>query len=376
MPSPAGRPAPGRPLAPGQAVPSERERLLSILAGAGADRPACVIPGGMMNMTTTEVARAAGVGLPQAHTDPAEMVRLARAAHDLAGIENYGVPFCMTVEAEGMGARVDLGGATCEPHVVSGVIPSAADLGELRPLDPTRGRAATTLEAIRALHGLDDGVPVVGNLVGAVSVAGTVLDMEVLLREMVRRREQAHALCELVAQGLVAYGRAMVEAGADVVCIAEPSGTGEILGPRLFGAYTVRYLNEVIAGIGAPATIVHICGRLDRVLDEVARIDCDAFSFDATISVRAMRERLPGRVLMGNVSTFALEEATPEKVRTMTGVTLRSGVDVVAPACGISMSTPTENLRAMTDAVRRWAPGRQGALDRASARPTEIEGER
>lgn len=337
-------------------TPGERGRLLSILAGGRVDRPPCIIPGGMMNMTTTAMAHAAGVSFPEAHTDPRQMARLARAAHDLGGIENYGVPFCMTVEAEGMGATVDLGDETCEPHVVTGALRSVSDLSGLHRMDLARGRARTTLEAIRILRGVGDDVPVVGNLVGAVSVAGTVLDMEVLLREMYKRRREAHEFVELVAQNLIAYGRAMVAAGADVICIAEPSGTGEILGPRLFGEFTVRYLNEVVVAIGAPATIVHICGHLDRVLDEVAEIDCDAFSFDATIAVRRVRERMPGRVLMGNVSTFALKDAQPRKVASMANVALRSGVDIVAPACGISMSTPTENLRAMTDAVRAWRP--------------------
>lgn len=337
-------------------APDEKGRLLSILAGKRTDRSACIVPGGMMNMTTTAMAHAAGVTFPEAHTDSRQMARLARAAHDLGGIENYGVPFCMTVEAEGMGATVDLGDETCEPHVVKGAIRGVGDLSGLHRVDVTAGRAHTTLEAIRILRGLDDGVPVVGNLVGAVSVAGTVLDMELLLREMYRHRRESHEFVEFVAQNLIVYGRAMVAAGADVICIAEPSGTGEILGPRLFGEFTVRYLNEVVAAIDAPATIVHICGHLNRVLDEVADITCDAFSFDATIAVRRVRERMPGRVLMGNVSTFALKDAQPQKVASMANVALRSGVDIVAPACGISMSTPTENLRAMADAVRGWRP--------------------
>lgn len=333
---------------------TEKERLLSILAGQGADRPACIIPGGMMNMTTAEVAHAAGVTFPEAHTDASQMVTLARAAHDMGGIENYGVPFCMTVEAEGMGATVDFGDDECEPHVIHGSIQSVMDFSSLHPMDLSSGRAACVLESIKELAALDDGVPVVGNLVGPVSVAGTVLDMEILLREMYKHRKESHDFVEFITQNVIAYGQAMVEAGADVICIAEPSGTGEILGPKLFGEFTVKYLNELVAALGAKATIVHICGHLDRVLKEVADISCDAFSFDATIAIRKMREALPDKVLMGNVSTFALKDADADRVRTMTGVTLKSGVDVVAPACGISMSTPTENLRAMSDSVRAW----------------------
>ncbi|NLK52323.1 MAG: hypothetical protein GX295_07750 [Syntrophomonadaceae bacterium] len=37
--------------------------------------------------------------------------------------------------------------------------------------------------------------------------------------------------------------QAQLTAGADVICISEPSGTGEILGPRLFHNFAVKYIN-------------------------------------------------------------------------------------------------------------------------------------
>ena len=45
--------------------------------------------------------------LPQAHTDAAMMSGLAKAVYEQGCFENYGVPFCMTIEAEEMGAKVD-----------------------------------------------------------------------------------------------------------------------------------------------------------------------------------------------------------------------------------------------------------------------------
>ena len=46
-----------------------KERLRMILAGQQADRPACICPGGMMNMVTSELMDRVKVYMPEAHRD-------------------------------------------------------------------------------------------------------------------------------------------------------------------------------------------------------------------------------------------------------------------------------------------------------------------
>ena len=55
------------------------------------------------------------------------MAGLAEGLYQAGGFENYGVPFCMTVEAEAMGARVEMGDMLCEPHVVDSPLEKVAD---------------------------------------------------------------------------------------------------------------------------------------------------------------------------------------------------------------------------------------------------------
>lgn len=94
-----------------------KERLKLIFDGQKADRPACICPGGMMNMVTSDLMDAVNIYLPDAHRDARKMADLAKAVYEEGCFENYGVPFCMTVEAEEMGASVDLGTNIYEPHV-------------------------------------------------------------------------------------------------------------------------------------------------------------------------------------------------------------------------------------------------------------------
>ena len=198
------------------------------------DRPPCICPGGMMNMIVADVMERANSFLPFAHSDPHKMAALTRTLYECGGFENYGVPFCMTVEAEALGAKADLGDCTVEPHVIDAPLSSAAQIEKLQAMDLHSGRCAAVLEAIRILKARDDGVPVVGNITGPVSVAGTVVDMSKLLMEFIKQPEDCHRLLRFICDNLIAYGQAQLAAGADAICIAEPSGTGEILGKRLF----------------------------------------------------------------------------------------------------------------------------------------------
>ena len=86
-----------------------RERLIRALKGETVDRPPFICPGGMMNMVTLDVQKQIACRWPEAHLDHRMMADLALGVHRIAGIENLGVPFCMTVEAESMGAEVYYG---------------------------------------------------------------------------------------------------------------------------------------------------------------------------------------------------------------------------------------------------------------------------
>jgi [methyl-Co(III) methanol-specific corrinoid protein]:coenzyme M methyltransferase len=55
---------------------------------------------------------------------------------------------------------------------------------------------------------------------------------------------------------------------------------------------------------------------------------------------------------MGNLSTYALQWSAPEKIAHMTENLVRDGIDIISPACGLSTSTTTGQIRAMTDTVK------------------------
>lgn len=98
--------------------------------------------------------------------------------------------------------------------------------------------------------------------------------------------------------------------------------------------------------------IVHICGRIRPIYRALAGVEADALSFDSCVSLREARAALPGKAITGNVSTYAIEFASPDKVRSLTRASLGAGADIVAPACGLGMRSPLANVRAMLEEAR------------------------
>lgn len=334
-----------------------KQRLKSVLHGKTVDRPPCICPGGMMNMIVEEVMDITGTHWPEAHGDPAAMAGLAVGIHEHGGIENFGVPFCMTLEAEAMGAPVFMGTRTNEPRVTGYPLSSVTEWEKLGSIDVKKGRARVVLDAIEILAKERFEVPIAANLTGPVSLAASLIEPVLFFKALRRNPRKVHDMMGYLTENLIRFGRAQLDAGADLLVISDPSGTGEILGPKMFREFAVPYLNRITDALEPDAetgTIVHICGRLKGVFAELNDLNCHGLSFDSITSVKQVKENVFGKAIMGNVSTFALENNTPEKIGSISVNCMKSGVDILSPACGIGPRTPLKNIKAMARAAKTY----------------------
>lgn len=331
-----------------------KTRLFNAINKTEIDRIPCICPGGMMNMITKDLMDTIKVYLPEAHSNAEKMAELAKSVYDNACFENYGVPFCMTVEAEDMGAIVDMGSDIYEPHVIKYAIKSVDDWKNIKPIDPEKSRSKIVLDAIKILKKSTKDVPIVGNLTGPVSTASSLMEPTDFYKELRKKNKSAHEFMDYVTNQLIAFAKDQVEAGADIIAISDPSGTGEILGPKFFSEFVVTYMNNIIDSLKDTGvkTIVHICGQMGPVLDRVNEIKADVLSFDSIVPVKTARSHLQDRVLMGNVSTFTIEFGNAETVKKLTKSCLKNGVNILSPACGIGMKSPIKNIQTMLETLK------------------------
>jgi MtaA/CmuA family methyltransferase len=339
---------------------SPKERLAETLRKKRVDRPPVICTGGMMNAAIVDVMNHTGHTLPEGHFRPELMAALAEDVHNDTGFENFGIPFCMTVEAEVLGSEIDFGSLSCEPKIAREPFGSCEAV-EFRSISDMldAGRIRAVAEAGCRLSKAHPDVPLIGSVTGPISTGASLVDPMTFLKGLHKKREQSHRVLDYVSDFLIAYARLLVEAGATAICIGDPTATGEILGPRLFSEYAVNYLNKVIDGIHAAGVpvLVHICGEMKAVKPDIPRLHCDAISTDAFVNLKLLKQEYPQLTTMGNLSTFLLELGEPDKVSRQTAHLVRDGIDIISPACGLSTSSSILNIQAMTATVKEGVRG-------------------
>lgn len=334
---------------------SPKERLLAKLSGKKTDRPPVICTGGMMNAAIVDIMTKTNQTLPEAHLDASLMANLAAVIFERTGFENLGVPFCMTVEAEVLGSEISYGSLACEPKIVK---EAYANLAEVRPKkiqDMMRdGRIQKVISAAQILAHRYPEVPVIGNLTGPVSTAASLVDPVSLLRAFRKRPAECHQLMEYVTDLLINFATELTESGATLISIADPTATGEILGPTVFKEYAVGYINKIINTLSQRKVpvIVHICGNMNTVRHLIPELRANAISTDAMVNLQKLKYDYPQLTTMGNVSTYLLEFGSVERVCATTRRLIADGIDIISPACGLSTSTPLSLLKAMTETVK------------------------
>ena len=221
-----------------------------------------------MNTALVDVMTSANNPLPAAYRSAETIAALSTTAAQETGFEAVAVPFCMTLEAEVLGSAVDLGTLVTEAKIRQEAFASVGEATVPHLAHPPAGsRAERVIEAISLARRRHPSLPVVAGLTGPISTAASVVEPMRFLKDLRREPEACHRLLESVTDLLIMLGGAMVEAGADVIGISDPTATGEILGPRSFSAFAHRWLDTLLHALrkrGVPA-IVHICGSLASV---------------------------------------------------------------------------------------------------------------
>jgi len=179
------------------------------------------------------------------------MAELAQRIQQATGFENLGVPFCMTVEPEVLGSRIDPGSLTCEPKIAEEAF-SSCEKVVLRDVKQIvrEGRIGTVVQAAHYLKKRNPDVPVIASLSGPISTAASVVTPLAFLKELRTRPAEAHRVLDYVTRLLVEYAREVVDNGADIIAIGDPTATAEILGPRIFHEFR-RTLSEPTVRCGA-----------------------------------------------------------------------------------------------------------------------------
>ena len=200
-------------------------------------------------------------------------------------------------------------------------------------------------------------------IVGPVTLAGLLESAQRVATDSILEPERLSRLCEFSTELIQKYALAMVNAGADIICILEP--TAAILGPNEFKRFSGNYVDRIMESYkySEVETIYHVCGNTMHLVKEMASTGVTGLSLDAPetgVDMVKAAEMIPEDViLIGNVSpTRVLVDASVAEVKKVTTELLKDMRPypnfILSTGCDLPPETPIENIKAFMDAGRNF----------------------
>ncbi|MCL1820503.1 MAG: uroporphyrinogen decarboxylase family protein [Oscillospiraceae bacterium] len=266
----------------------------------------------------------------------------------------------LSVEAEAFGSPVRFSDDEV-PTVTGAIVTDEESLAALKIPAVGDMRTGEYVKTISEAKKLISDRPVFAGIIGLFSLAGRLMDMTEIMMLCYEDPELVHGVLEKVTQFQIAYGKALRDAGADGIIMAEPAAG--MLSPPLIGEFSTPYVKRVIEAVETEncVFIYHNCGNstlslTKEILDTGAR----AFHFGNAIDLSEMIKLIPSdKLVMGNVDPARqFRNGTPESVHAATLDVLEKCGQypnfILSSGCDIPPVSPIGNIDAFFAAAREF----------------------
>jgi uroporphyrinogen decarboxylase len=196
---------------------------------------------------------------------------------------------------------------------------------------------------------------------GPYSLAALIMGADDAAMATVLSPEVLTELCEFATEIIQEYTRMLIAAGAQIICILEPSAV--MLGPEQFERFSTEYVRHIndSCRFTNVATVYHTCGNTMHLIDRMVSAHVNVISLDsadAGVDLPAVAERVPEDVIvMGNINpATTMLSGKPDEIRDCVESLCRS-MDrfpnfILSTGCDLPQETPLENIRAFMEAGR------------------------
>jgi MtaA/CmuA family methyltransferase len=275
-----------------------KRRFLAGLLGGRVDRTPAGSP---TSVATLQCMALSGAYFPNVHLNAGAMAALGATAHTVLGYDCIMPVFSVQQEAAALGAEVDWGSVDTMPVAKSHPWSSPDDV-EIPADFLERPPIRTVLEALQLLRRqYGHQVAVVGKVMGPWTLAYHMHGVQEFLIETILEPDTVRRFLKRLTAVTLLFGRAQIEAGADVLCVADHA-TGDLVSPRTYRDFLLPVHRELNRELGCP-TVLHICGNTTDRLEDICTAGFDAFHFDSKVSASTARRIVAGRLsLIGNVN--------------------------------------------------------------------------
>ena len=332
---------------------NSRERVLAFLAGQRVDRPPC------MPLTMMFASDYIGRKYLDYATDfRVEVEGQIRVAEDFDF--DY-VTFCTDPACEAADAGASVIYFPDQPPALDeakGLVRDKRRLATLRVPDPlSPGRMNNGIKAVALFKERVGNTKLIEAWVeGPCAEAADLRGINQLMLDFYDDQAFVGDLFEFVVEMELAFARAEIAAGADLIAIGDAAAS--LIGPQLYNSVVWPYekrMVDAIHAMGAPVRL-HICGDTRAILEGVGLLGCEIVDLDYLTPVAQAREKWgPRQALMGNLDPVRiLRDGTPDDILRELAECHRQAGDrfIVGAGCEVPRDTPRKNLRVLSAYAR------------------------
>lgn len=252
---------------------------------------------------------------------------------------------------------------------ITSPIRSAAQVTELKPLDPIGG-TGFVMEAIRQTRrALPEKIPLIGFSGAPFTLAcyaiegATSREFTVAREFFFREPAAARQLMEHITKGVSDYLNAQIDAGADAIQIFD--SWGGVLATEDYRRWVLPHMQSLVASIRRPhvPVILYLNGT-SHLIETLRDTDCDVISVDWRTDIAGAATRCTSQTaIQGNLDPIALFSSEDEIRRR--ALTIMSQMDktekghVFNLGHGIMPTTPETSVHALVQTVHSTPPRSQ-----------------
>jgi len=265
-----------------------------------------------------------------------------------------------SLEAEALGSKISYQDSAY-PQIDNYCLNSIRDWKKLTLPNPEEdGRMPVILEACRILkEQVGDEAAIVGTVQGPMTLAGQLMGIEKLIYFVVDHPSEFCNLLNFTTQVTVIFGKALIDAGAHVIHIFDPSASCSVINRSVFINYILPHLKQAFKeykDCADPICWLNITGQTEPILDLFPETGADLFNIDYLVPISVAMEKLPHHCINGNIKPFNFISGDKmtifrEAIDLLTETHSRGGF-ILSPGCEIPLESKASNIEAMLKAVK------------------------
>jgi len=192
-----------------------------------------------------------------------------------------------------------------------------------------------------------------GWLEGPIAAAADLRGLQTLMIDFYDDPLFVQELFEFTTELAIAFGKAQIEAGADVLGVGDAAAS--LIGPDLYNELVWPMEKKLITALqNAGAKIrLHICGDSRSILDSISKLNCEIIDIDSMVPMEEARAKIGLKAcLLGGVDPVReLQNGSPQQLLdALVKYHQQAGSRyVVGAGCEVTPGTPIQNLKIMAD---------------------------